>query len=358
MAAANKIVHRLLEGIDDPEAFDVQGHLASPVSRLAKTNGFVRDDRNTSEERWVKPLSAGREAWLRTYPYNEINQAPAFDPKDPQRTGGREWELIVVRPTLTCKYCNQERKHDRGRCPHCKQSKEVLRRRDFSTIARANEMTMNYLLGAVLQRLATWPAGVPKPDEPGGAKTFETLNVDEPSKEHIIRMGRAGECEELCPHCGAYCTLKHYNLPSGIQMPQYHICQTCDLKLSETEQRPCHNHVLSEGVDDPEPYVRKAAIKRQAVQQIIDAFPGVRVTWHGDDSGTGIRLLANQENGCSLTTNSQELVQALLDRRLATNWSHGRLGNVIRYHVNWKPGELDQIIVRVREGVDDARRLK
>ena len=231
MADADQLITSLLEGIDDPASFDVQGHLLSPVSRMAKTNGFVRSDRNDSEERWIKPLSDGREAWLRTYPYNEINQAPAYDPKDVDRTGGRTWELLVVRPQLKCKYCNNERRTARGLCPHCKQSKEVLKMRDFNQIARANEMVMSYLLGAVLQRLATWPAGVPRPDEPGGQKVFENVDAP-PTKEHIIHMGRPTDCMELCPHCGAYCTLLHYRLPNGTQMPQYHICQTCDLKTT------------------------------------------------------------------------------------------------------------------------------
>ncbi len=131
--AADDIIHKLIEAdpdLDSPEDFDVKAHIDSPVARLALTNGFTRDDRSDREERWVKKLSNGGEAWLRTTPHD-----PDFDkPMDLRRaTGGREWEFVVVKGNKI----------------------EVL--------ARTNEVAMNYLLGAILQRLATWNPEVPKP---------------------------------------------------------------------------------------------------------------------------------------------------------------------------------------------------
>ena len=439
--------------LDDPESFDVNSHFQSPVARLAATNGFIRDDRSPDEERWVKKLSDGSEAWLRTRPHHPDFDSHAFDPADPVRTGGREWELVLVKPN------------------------RKTGERDFTQLIAAKEMHMSFLLGAFLQRLATWPRGVrkprlkearrpkiplPDPDDPeavvntfvtskvpylpeytrlarlltehpeiyirgriirsdhhyvhentttfslemldmppevdteetgklvnavevliqeecvsinhkiyralerewdwinsdesvdemmeanlytfkrngeeGGRIPFANLSaaaktvardwyrsdgfdyqwwdhiydewkeelkemgfdgsdiafsgfssqgdgasftadgfdflkwanwhmsnktterghpytddlflkegIDDPvSKEHVIHMGRAGECQELCPICGAYCTLNHYVLPSGIQMPQYHICQTCD-----TEAATVGVESFEEGIDDP-----------------------------------------------------------------------------------------------------------
>lgn len=459
-------VRKLIENnLDDPESFDVNRHLQSPVARLAQTNGFVRDEQVTGEERWVKKLSNGSEAWLRSHLRHPDFEEPAFDPADPIRTGGREWELVLVKPN------------------------RKTGERDFNRLAQAKEMHMSYLLGAFLQRLATWPRGqrkptlearrpkvpLPDPDDPnavltqfvtdktpylpeyarlarlmsehpemyvegritrhdhhyvhenttvfnlevldvppeieeevgkladvvenliqeecvrinhkiykalerewdwlnsdesvdemmaanlytfdeegdeGGTIPFDQLNDDAketardwyrsdgfdyqwwdhtyeewtaeleemgfagvdisfsgfssqgdgasfiatsfnfltwanwhmstkatekghpytddlkesiddpPAKEHVIRMGRAGECQELCSICGAYCTLNHYALPSGIQMPQYHICQTCD-----TEAATAGMENFEES-DDPEmARIRKRLAKTKAKRE-------------------------------------------------------------------------------------------
>lgn len=147
MSRARKII----EGIDDPESFDVQGHLTSPVARLAKTNGFKRKDRVESEERWVKLLSDGKEAWLRTTAPSDWDRPMDF--RDPGRHGGREWEFVIWNPVA----------------------------KELRQVARANEMVMSYLLGAILQRLATWPAGMPKPGEQNESIDFpDDPNVDDP----------------------------------------------------------------------------------------------------------------------------------------------------------------------------------
>lgn len=144
MADADQLVTRLLEGSpDSPESFDVKSHLESPVARLAQTNGFVRSDRNDSEERYVKKLSTGKEAWLLTRPHSEYMPERPMNLQDPD--SGRRWEFILVTPGS----------------------------RDVTVLASASEMTMNYLLGALLQRLATWPTGLPKPGE-------QNENVDIP----------------------------------------------------------------------------------------------------------------------------------------------------------------------------------
>lgn len=131
MASAKK----LIEGVDDPESFDVSGHLESPVASFALKNGFIRDDRTDSEERWVKKLSNGTEAWLRTQAYSPWDYEKPLDMRDPRHSGGREWEFVIFTPP--------------GK---------------YQQIIRANEVIMSYTLGAFLQRLATWntQAG-PKP---------------------------------------------------------------------------------------------------------------------------------------------------------------------------------------------------
>lgn len=163
MGSAIQIVSKLIEGLDDPSAFDVQGHLESPVARLALTNGFVRDDRTEHEERYVKKLSNGQEAWLRTRPHTEFMPEPAMDPRDPTRHGGRHWEYLLVKPAFKCAYCNNDRPRKNCLCPHCKKSTEIKSINDYTTLASGNEQTMSYLLGALLQRLATWNPAVPKP---------------------------------------------------------------------------------------------------------------------------------------------------------------------------------------------------
>ena len=101
----------MVEGIDDP---DIQGHLESPVARLALTNGFVRDDRAAREERWVKPLSNGKAARLCARSLSE---------------SGREWTFFLI--------------ESNGKCEQ---------------LATGNDMVMNHLLGALLRRIAT-PVG-------------------------------------------------------------------------------------------------------------------------------------------------------------------------------------------------------
>jgi len=478
VANARKLIEN---DLDDPKSFDVQSHLQSPVARLAATNGFIRGDRSPDEERWVKKLSDGSEAWLRTRPHHPDFDSHAFDPADPVRTGGREWELVLVKPN------------------------PKTGERDFNQLIAAKEMHMSILLGAFLQRLATWPRGVRKPrlkearrpkvplpdpddpeavvntfvaskvpylpeytrlarllaehpeiyisgkvrrtdhhyvhentttfslemgDMPEEVDTEETgnlanaaealiqaecvkinhkiykalerewdwLNSDEsvdemmeanvytfdeegeeggdipfaqldddaketardwyrsdgfdyqwwdhiyeewtaeledmgfggidisfsgfssqgdgasftadsfdflkwanwhmsnktterghpytddlflkegiddpPSKEHVIHMGRAGECQELCSMCGAYCTLKHYALPSGIQMPQYHICQTCDTPLTEIGLNDDEHMV--ESADDPEMApIRKRQTKRERLAAELASNPEI-----------------------------------------------------------------------------------
>lgn len=95
---------------------------------------------------------------------------------------------------------------------------------------------------------------------------------DNPSKEHLIRMGRASECQELC-NCGAYCTLRHYAL-NGKLMPPYHICQTCDLEsakvteaddpqISRVRKRLLGLHAQPiPAEDDPEAYVKGEVARR------------------------------------------------------------------------------------------------
>jgi hypothetical protein len=134
---------QLIEGFDpdSPESFDIKAHAASPVARLAATNGFQRDDRRPHEERWVKKLSNGSEAWLISDKdqgvFNEL------DWRNHQTSGGRSWHLMLVTKT------------------------------DHTRLMHGDELTMNAVLGAFLQRLATWPANLPKPGEPGAEKLFQ-----------------------------------------------------------------------------------------------------------------------------------------------------------------------------------------
>lgn len=159
MARARQII----EGIDDPESFGLQAHIDSPVARLALANSFVRDDRFESEERYVKKLSNGQEAWLRTRPRSEFDEPETLDPRDPYH-GGREWEFVLYTP---------------GNPPKHEQ------------LARANEVVMNYLLGAMLQRLATWNPRVPKPQ-------LEALPVDDPDDpEAVVRAEVARRAEPI-----------------------------------------------------------------------------------------------------------------------------------------------------------------
>lgn len=127
----------LIEGTDDPdspESFGISQHIDSPVARIAATNGFKRSNRNSNEERWVKKLSNGKEAWLTTTARRDFET-----PMDLQTGhGGREWEFLML--TKTGKVYSEVKQ-----------------------LARAREIPMSYLLGAILQRLATWPENLPKP---------------------------------------------------------------------------------------------------------------------------------------------------------------------------------------------------
>lgn len=119
-----------MNDLDQPENFDTRNYLASPLAHLARSNGFVRLDRDEREERWVKTLNNRSEIWLRTQP--DWDPEPiVFD--DPTR-GGRTWEMVLVKPE----------KH------------YILQ------IARCNELILNALLSAFFQRLATWPDHVPQ----------------------------------------------------------------------------------------------------------------------------------------------------------------------------------------------------
>lgn len=184
MAAAKKLIEN--DDPDSPEAFGVKQYLNSPVAKIASSCGFVRDDYpKRSDERWVKKLSNGKEAWLRTESPNREWEEP-MDFKDPSgRKGGREWELLEVTPTHACKHCNQERRLNKKPCPHCKQKAGVASFNKFRSLIRANEVAMSYTLGAFMQRLATWPEGVPKNFEESTrqlvrTKILEGLGVDDP----------------------------------------------------------------------------------------------------------------------------------------------------------------------------------
>lgn len=170
---------------DSPEAFGIRQYLNSPIAKIATSCGFVRDDENRSDERWVKKLSNGKEAWLRASDRNREWEEP-MDFKDPSgRKGGREWELLEVTPTHACKHCNQERRLNKKPCPHCKQKAPVVSFPKFKALIRANEVVMSYTLGAFMQRLATWPEGVPKNFEESTrqlvrTKILEGLGVADP----------------------------------------------------------------------------------------------------------------------------------------------------------------------------------
>jgi len=225
---------KLIEGADDPdspESFDVQGHLESPVARLASTNGFTRDDRTESEERWVKPLSNGHEAWLRTTSSREFERP--MDMRDPSHSGGREWEFLEVYPVRNCAYCNNPVPKKSAKCPHCHKTAGVREYREHRQLARGNEVVMSYLLGAILQRLATWPEGLPKPGQPGWKKAFEGLGVDDPDAmlPHL-------KAQEGCPHCGCpeYDRGTAFATPSGHTV-QNLICKKCGRYYCRGEER-------------------------------------------------------------------------------------------------------------------------
>lgn len=242
MASAHDIVRKLIEGIDDPEdldspeGFDVAGHIDSPVARLAATNGFAQASRHEGEERWVKPLSDGREAWLRTTSRSPYDFERPMDPRDPQRSGGREWEFVIATPVHKCDYCNQDRPAKKGLCPHCQKSSKITRWTNHEQIARGSEMTMNYLLGAILQRLATWPAGVPKPGQPGGRKAFENLGVTDPDDPNAMLPYL--KAQEGCPHCGC----PDFDRGTAFATPTGHtvqnlICKKCGRYYCRGEER-------------------------------------------------------------------------------------------------------------------------
>lgn len=128
---------------DSPESFGVAKHLDSPVARIAATSGF-KLSRVSNEERWVKELSNGKEVWLRTISSREYELPMDFQ----KGRGGREWELVEY-TKVNGRYTNPK------------------------LLIRTNEVAMSYVLGAHLQRLATWPADMPKP-------TLENVSVPDP----------------------------------------------------------------------------------------------------------------------------------------------------------------------------------
>lgn len=189
----------IIEGIDDPEGFGLRAHMDSPVARLALTNGFKRDDRFESEERYVKKLSNGQEAFLRTRARSEFDEPETLDPRDPQRHGGRDWEFVLVKPVMSCRYCNNLRTkaNSTGKCPHCHKTAGVRRYNEYQQLARGSELVMNYLLGALLQRLATWNTRVPKPT----LEALAVLEVDDPEmariRKRVTKAKREREAAEL-----------------------------------------------------------------------------------------------------------------------------------------------------------------
>jgi len=64
----------------------------------------------------------------------------------------------------------------------------------------------------------------------------EAADPDEPTEEMVIRLGKPGDCHELCEVCGKYCTLNHFQTRNGIMMPNYHICIHCDMKSMKGEE--------------------------------------------------------------------------------------------------------------------------
>src|SRR5574337_1025652 len=162
---------QLIEGIEDldsPESFGVQAHLTSPVAHLLSKNGFARHDRSSGEERWVKRLKDGNEVWMIAFP--DHNESP-MNYRDPQRSGGREWRMMIATKTRKCSVCQGTGKQGGGPCQPCnstgKQKKPYY---EYRNVMGGNELVMSTILGAFLQRLATWPAGLPKPGEPGADK--------------------------------------------------------------------------------------------------------------------------------------------------------------------------------------------
>lgn len=157
---------------DSPESFDIKAHAVSPVARLAATNGFKRDDRRPHEERWVKKLSNGNEAWL----ISDIDQGVfnELDWRNPKTSGGRSWHLMLVKKTNKCSVCQGTGKQAGGPCQPCNSTgKQKTPYFEHERLIHGNELTMNAVLGAFLQRLATWPAHLPKPGEPGAEKLFQ-----------------------------------------------------------------------------------------------------------------------------------------------------------------------------------------
>lgn len=148
---------------DSPESFGVGRHLDSPVARIAATSGFVRSDRpDSNEERWVKKLSNGKEAWLSTVASRDFERPMDFQ----SGKGGREWELVLL-------------------------TKKGKLFTDAKQLIRTNEVAMSYVLGAMLQRLATWPEGTPKPtlegvDDPDDPETTVQREVAARNWEGIL----------------------------------------------------------------------------------------------------------------------------------------------------------------------------
>lgn len=241
MANARDIVRQLTEGIDDPdldnpEGFGLTGHLDSPVGTLAAKNGFTRLDRHEGEERWVKKLPRGREAWLRTRARSKYDEPETLDMQDPQRHGGRQWEFLEVYPVRMCAYCNNPVPKKTAKCPHCRKSAGVREYNDHRQLATGSEVTMSYLLGAILQRLATWPEHLPKPGQPGWKKAFESvMDVDDPDAmlPHL-------KAQEGCPHCGCPdydVSLVHVTPEQYGGTKVYVHCQQCARSYAQGEEK-------------------------------------------------------------------------------------------------------------------------
>lgn len=144
---------------DSPESFGVAKHLDSPVARIAATSGF-KLSRVSNEERWVKELSNGKEVWLRTISSREYELPMDFQ----KGRGGREWELVEY-TKVNGRYTNPK------------------------LLIRTNEVAMSYVLGAHLQRLATWPADMPKPTLEGVDDPDVVLQNFEPRFLVVSKVG-------------------------------------------------------------------------------------------------------------------------------------------------------------------------
>lgn len=164
---AQSIAKRLLEGGDEPDDFIAKNIRVSELEQLLAQTGFKQADTGEYDPvKWVKKLSSGRTAVVQ-------GPIPDFDDSrevqiyhDPRQMGeGRKWTFNLITPKTVCSYCNQERDRREKTCPHCKSTVRVNQIYDVQTLLQLAEHPMVYALSAFLERLATWPKGMPKPGE-------------------------------------------------------------------------------------------------------------------------------------------------------------------------------------------------